>query len=134
MNVSNHIKRDEKEPKMLIVKVWCLPADQTEDTLSGLHLAIVAAVLGIRHSDVNLGVEDERDMVCLFPTDRMVYGLGKEIIVEVSGVNGNQVTTYDACDHVAAVIGSAVRSKYLKAKVVCKLQLDPRAGGSWTSR
>lgn len=65
---------------MAIIKVWCLPPDQSEKDLNKLHRAIVAAVVSVSE----LGLQDQNDMTCLFPADLMKYGLGEEIIVEVS--------------------------------------------------
>jgi hypothetical protein len=63
----------------LVIKVWCLPK-MAEDQLRQLHVKIVAAVVGI----TVLRLKDENDMVCLFPPDMMSYGLGEEIIIEVT--------------------------------------------------
>lgn len=62
----------------LTVKVWCLPR-QTEAKLKSLHQVLVEAV-----AKLNLGVKGEDDMIVLFPSDMMAYGLGSEILVEVS--------------------------------------------------
>ena len=64
--------------RKLVVKVWCLPR-QTEAQLQSLHRALVAATV-----TPDIGVKGENDMMVLFPPDMMDYGLGSEILVEVS--------------------------------------------------
>ena len=49
---------------MPIIKIWCLPSNQTEQDLNRLHQAIVNAVVGVPE----LGLKDETEMTCLFPT------------------------------------------------------------------
>ncbi len=65
---------------MLIIKVWCLPK-LSERALRSLHKRIVKAVLEIK----SLNLHSETDMVVLFPMDMMSYGLGSEILIEISG-------------------------------------------------
>ena len=64
---------------MLVVKVWCLPKT-TEELLQELHKKIVAAVARVE----GIGIKQESQMVCIFPSDMMSYGLGEEIIIEVT--------------------------------------------------
>ena len=66
---------------MPVIKVWCLPA-QNEVQLRELHQTIVTAVVSVSE----LKLKDENDMTCLFPPDQMQYGLGSEVIVEVTGL------------------------------------------------
>ena len=66
---------------MPVVKVWCLPADLTEDRLREIQRAIVVATVSVP----DVGVKDEHSMVVLFPKDMMMYGLGTEIIIEIYG-------------------------------------------------
>ena len=56
-----------KELIMIVIKVWCLPSDQSEDDLNRLHQAIVKAAVSVPE----LCLKGENDMVCLFPTDLM---------------------------------------------------------------
>jgi len=67
---------------MVVVKVWCLPANQTEKTLRQLHKVLVAEFIRIP----DLGLTGKRDVTCLFPTDQMKYGLGEEIIISYLGM------------------------------------------------
>jgi len=66
---------------MITVKTWCLPK-LSEEQLENLHISIVKAAISIPE----VGILDESQMLNLFPTDMMSYGLGTEIIVEVSKV------------------------------------------------
>jgi len=69
---------------MLVIKTWCLP-EMKEEQLQKLFQTILANVMNIPQ----LRVESERDMLCLFPSDMMKYGLGQEILVEVTGFPGS---------------------------------------------
>lgn len=64
---------------MITVKVWCLPANETEEQLRELHKSIVRAMQDLPP----LEIVDENDMLVLFVPDMMKYGLGNEILVEV---------------------------------------------------
>lgn len=65
---------------MCVIKVWCLPHDLPQERYRELHRAVVGAVVSVKE----LGLKDESDMVTLFPADLMIYGLGTEIVIEVT--------------------------------------------------
>lgn len=88
-----------------VIKIWCLPHDQTEDDYKKLHQAVVAAVV-----KANVGIKNQNDMVVLMPKDLMDYGLGEEIIVEIDCVGEDQ------CGMLSPVL-DAVKSLYPKAHV-----------------
>lgn len=67
---------------MLNIKVWCLPAEWSEKEFCLLHNKLVQSAIEISE----LGIKSEKDMLNLFPQDRMMYGLGTEILVEISGI------------------------------------------------
>lgn len=97
------------------VKVWCLPHNSEEEVYMNLHQVLVGVAKMIQVP----GVEREVDMLCLFPSDLMEYGLGSEILVEVDGYNGafsNEV--------VAEHFGDAVRRLYPEAMILCKVSRD----------
>lgn len=97
---------------MLVIKVWCLPT-QKEEELRELHKAIVAAVV-----ETNLiEVKNQNDMVVLFPSDLMKYGLGEEIIVEIGGLQRREGFSMSEC--LAERVGKAIQSSYPKARVEC---------------
>lgn len=114
---------------MPIIKVWCLPAGQTEEDLNRLHKAIVKAVVSVSE----LGLTNENEMTCLFVPDLMAYGLGEEIIIEVTGLYDKPERTESVKQHLAEVIGKSVKALYSKAKVECFIStFDPRQG-FWTA-
>ena len=100
---------------MLVIKVWCLPPNQTESDLGALHNVIVGVAIDTK----GLGVKNQDDMLCLFPADLMKYGLGDELLVEFSGIVGKLET---ACDisRFAEGLGQAVKAKYPNAKIECR--------------
>jgi hypothetical protein len=98
---------------MPVIKVWCLPADRTEDDLRRLHQGIVAAVLSVPEP----GLRSEHEMVCLFPPDLMQYGLGEEIVVEVTGLFEKPECTLEVRNQLAQSIGERVETLYPEAMV-----------------
>jgi len=108
---------------MLKIKTWCLPK-MTQDTLLELHQAIVSAMVKIPE----LGIKNENDMCNLFPGDLMKYGLGTEILIEISGID---------CDdryEVAKKVGAVVKKMFPKANVDCDfIEYGPHSG-HWSSK
>ena len=98
---------------MPVIKVWCLPGNQTEDDLRRLHQNIVAGVVSVPE----LGLKDETEMTCLFPPDMMQYGLGSEVIVEVTGLFDKPERTPEVRNRLAQSIGDRVKRLYPKAMV-----------------
>src|SRR3989344_1760893 len=115
---------------MPVIKVWCLPASQTEDDLRRLHQTIVTAVVSVPE----LKLKDENDMTCLFPPDQMQYGLGSEVIVEVSGLFAKRNRTPQVKRRLAKKLGEAVKGLYPNAKVECFVNtFTPSQNGFWSS-
>lgn len=114
---------------MPVIKVWCLPLDQSESDLNQLHRTIVKAVTAIEE----LGLRDENDMTCLFPPDRMSYGLGEEIIIEISGLFEQPERTVEVRRRLAASVGTAVKKLYPDAKIECFVASFNPAQGFWVS-
>lgn len=114
---------------MPVIKVWCLPADQSEEKLNDLHQSIVSAVISIPE----LGLKDENDMTCLFVPDLMSYGLGEEIIVEISGLFEKPERTDEVRQRLAENVGSNVKKLYPDAKVECFVSSFNPINGFWTS-
>lgn len=114
---------------MLIIKVWCLPHLE-EAQLNQLHQSLVGAVVGIP----KFGVKDEKGVVCLFPSDMMQYGLGEEVIVEVTGVKEmwSRPDT-SSWDQLAARLGYAVREHIPNANIECFVYGFRPTNGYWSS-
>ena len=113
---------------MPVIKVWCLPADQTEDDLRLLHQNIVAGVVSVPE----LGLKDETEMTCLFPPDMMQYGLGSEVIVEVTGLFEKPERTPAVRNRLAESIGGRVKRLYPKAMVeVFVYPFNQNISGFW---
>jgi len=98
----------------LVVKVWCLPA-RGEEELRAFHKSLVATVV-----EQDVGVQDENDMITLFPRDMMDYGLGKEILVEIfdfpflADINKKGLLVGNVC--------STVKQSFPDAQVQCSLR------------
>lgn len=114
---------------MLIIKVWCLPP-MPETKLRELHKNIVTAVVGIKE----LSFKDETDMVCLFPSDMMSYGLGEEIVVEVTGLLlSEEPRDNEGARELAIALGDTVHTLFPNAAVDCRVYLDNPTQVSWSS-
>ena len=118
---------------MLVIKVWCLPLEQTEDDLNRLHQAIVAAVV----STTELGLKSEKNMLCLFPSDRMKYGLGQEILIEISGLRNDseekQGIRRQIRRYLRASVGESVKMIYPEAIVQCDTTIIDPSDEIWIS-
>lgn len=115
---------------MPVIKVWCLPKSE-EAKLNQLHQNIVRAVVGVEELDVR----SEKDITCLFPTDMMEYGLGTEIIVEVTGLYEKPDRTDEVRQRLAERIGQAVQEQFPDTKLIeCFVYPFKPSQGVWTSR
>jgi hypothetical protein len=119
---------------MPVIKVSCLPKaptqEETEAQLCKLHVLIVDAVTSVKE----LGLTDENDMTCVFSADQMQFGLGRDIIVEVSGLLVKAERTLEVRQRLAARLGIAVKTLYPKPKVEVFVQtFNPKVDAFWTS-
>lgn len=113
---------------MPVIKVWCLPK-MSEKQLNELHRNIVDAVISVE----KLGLKDENDMTCLFPPDMMSYGLGEEIIVEVTGLFEKPERTEEVRQLLATRLGREVHAMFPRATVECFVYPFRPALGFWRS-
>ncbi len=114
---------------MIVIKVWCLPPNQDEDVLNLLHQAIVKTVVSVSE----LGVKDENDMVCLFPTDLMKYGLGQEIVIEIDGLPDMPRKNTSIPVQLAESVGKSVSVLYPEAKIKCSVEEFNPSKAVWIS-
>jgi len=84
-----------------------------ENELNRLHKGIVGAVCAVRE----LGLNSENDMTTLFPADKMKYGLGTDIVVEVTGLIDKPERTKDVRQLLARNVGLIVSEFFPDAKV-----------------
>lgn len=113
---------------MPVIKVWCLPK-LSQKKLEYLFVEIVRVVKNFRE----LGVRGEKDMVVLFPTDAMKYGLGSEIIVEVTGLLVKPERTDEVRQRLAQAIGIVIKGLFPKAVVECFVYPFDPTQGFWKS-
>jgi hypothetical protein len=113
---------------MPVIKVWCLPKS-TERKLNALFESIVKAVEGVPE----LGLKGRHSMTVLFPPDMMKYGLGTEIIIEVSGLFEKPERTTGVRNRLAEGLGKTLKEHFPEAMVECFVfPFDP-AQGFWTN-
>lgn len=73
-------------------------------------------------------------MTVLFPPDMMKFGLGSEIIIEVTGLFKKPGRTARIRNQLAKQLGAAIETHFPKAKVECFIgPFDPKQG-FWTNR
>lgn len=115
---------------MPVIKTWCLPR-VGETKLNALHQALVQAVKSVPE----LGVKTERDITCLFPSDMMKYGLGTEIIIEVTSLYEKPERTEEVRGRLAQALVDAVRAQFLDTDLIeCFVNSFNPAQGFATSR
>lgn len=115
---------------MPVIKVWCLPK-VGERKLNQVFKGIVSAVESVSE----LGLKGEQSMTILFPTDMMKYGLGTEIIVEVTGLFVKPERTPEVRQRLAEAIRCVIRGFFEKAMVeVFVFPFDPAQGFSMNPR
>jgi hypothetical protein len=100
-----------------VIKVWCLPHDQSEESYVRLQLGIVNVVIAC-----GIGVKDQNDMVVLLPPDLMKKGLGEEIIVEIDVYN-------QPWRRVSNCIRDFIMTTYPSAYVQVKVTYTASVGG-----
>jgi phenylpyruvate tautomerase PptA (4-oxalocrotonate tautomerase family) len=111
---------------MPIIKVWCLPKNIPEERLKILCEAIIAAVESIPE----LGFAGKNDVTVLFPSDRMEWGLGEEIIAEV-GIFNKPERTEEVRAKLAEKIGQLLHGYFPSAKIECFIHPLERSSGFW---
>ena len=112
---------------MPIIKVWCLPKAMTEELLKILCDAIINTVEGIPE----LGLTGKKGSITvLFPSDRMDYGLGEEIITEVAIFNKPERTD-EVRAELARRIGTLLHGYFPSANIECFIYPLERTSGFW---
>lgn len=112
-----------------IIKVYLLPAEWNEAGFQAFHSALVQAAVSIPDFEV----ENENDLITLFPKDCMEKGLGTEILIEVDVPDGPHVTPVFE-QLVAVSIGSAAQQYLPRAYIQCKVYKFNPHQGCWTGR
>jgi hypothetical protein len=115
---------------MPIIKLWCLPKVD-EEKLRQVHQAVVAACVGVKE----MGFGGEKDMTVLFPPDMMLYWLGSEIVVEVTGLFKKPERTVEVRQKLAEAVGEAVATEFptVGQVEVFIYPFDPQTSGFWSS-
>jgi len=114
---------------MPVIKLWCLP-QLTEAKLRKLHQSIVRAVISVPE----LGLKTQDDMTVLFPTDMMKYGLGEEVIVEVTGLFVKRTRTPEVRARLANHLGRAVQEHVPQAMIEVFVNPFKAEQGFWSSK
>ncbi|MEI6842938.1 MAG: DNA-directed RNA polymerase subunit alpha C-terminal domain-containing protein [bacterium] len=114
---------------MPIIKVWCLPK-LPEEKLREIFQAMISAVESIEA----LGLKAGNSVTVLFPTDMMSYGIGEEIIIEVSGLFKKAERTFSVRNQLAYNLGTAIQEFFPDALIECFIQSFNMDQGFWSSR
>ncbi len=113
---------------MPVIKIWCLPKC-SERKLNRVFDRIVAAAVSVRE----LGLKDKHSMTVLFPTDMMKFGLGTEIIIEVTGLFIKPERTEEVRNRLAEQLGKTIKELFPKAMVECFVSPFDPTQGFWTN-
>jgi len=119
----------------LVVKVYGLPPDRTEESLRDLHQEIVGVI--VKMGGFHFLYKTEEDVLVWFVPDHMQYGLGTEFLVEISNVARLQdqfdrkMTLRDLAKH----IGTTVQNHFshLHPDVSATVLEDPHCDNVWWS-
>lgn len=112
---------------MPVIKVWCLPSS-SESKLNQVFEDIVKVFEDIPE----LNLKGTHSMRVLFPPDMMKFGLGTEIIIEVTGLFINLQLGDKIFRRLAERLGKTLKEHFPKAMVQCFVfPFDP-SQGFWT--
>ena len=112
---------------MFVIKVWCLPK-ASEKRLRFLYESIVKMTLMVKELALT-----KDDITVLFPPDMMKYGLGTEIIIEVSHLFEKPERTHAVKNNLAKNLCDALKMLYPRAKVECIVETHNPESGFWSS-
>ena len=114
---------------MPVIKVWGLPDDLSENDLLELYEKINNVVVSVK--GLNLSKED---LTILFPADRMKYGLGDEIIIEISGFFQKHAMLQSVFNRLAESVGETVKHFFSNTeKVECLVHPFNQNDAFWSS-
>lgn len=113
---------------MPVIKVWCLPKSN-ECKLQKILGDIVKAVESVSE----LGLRGENSMTVLMPPDSMKYGLGTEIIIEVTGLFIKPERNDEVRNRLAERLGKVIETHYPETKVECFVYPFDPTQGFWTN-
>ena len=110
-----------------VIKVYLLPP-WDEDQLQNCFHCLVEAVKSIPV----LQVRSEDDVIVLMNQDRMTYGLGTEILIEVD-VSKYLVTIYETEDAIAKALVDVMQALLPDAHIQCKVHPFDTSRGFWAT-
>lgn len=112
---------------MPVIKVWGL-RNNTEQDLMAIRNDVRRVVLQIPE----LRLKNENSVTVLFPKDLMLYGFGRNVIIEIILFESSERTD-EVLNRLAADVGKIVQSGWVPqdTKVECWVQTFNRARGFW---
>lgn len=113
---------------MPVIKVWCLPKS-SERKLNQVFESIINAVEGVPELDL----KGKHSMTVLFPPDMMKFGLGTEIIIEVTGLFEKPEQTLEVRNRLAERLGKTLKEHFPQAMVECFVHPFNPEQGFWTN-
>lgn len=109
-----------------VIKVYLLPDEWGEPEYAMLVTNLVGALAHLGE----LGVEEEGNVIILFPKDGMLQGLGEYIYCEIDIPAGPYVTA-EFQTSLAAAVNGVLQAHFSGAYIQCKVYLfDDRVGFS----
>ena len=114
---------------MLTIKVWCLP-ELSQEKLEELFWSFVTEINLIKAME-KAGHTGTGKMLVLYPTDKMIMGLGSEVFVEVDGLSDENICNLAVRNELAEKLGKAVERLLPDAQVDCRVHRPDRLQGRW---
>ena len=116
---------------MLTIKVWCLPA-LSQDKLQDMFWEVVDGV-GSVESMVKAGHTGPGNMLILFPSDLMKFGLGTEVLIEVTGLTDVSLRNIRDLDELAEKLAKIVHRFVHKGQINCCVHMADPFTWRWQS-
>lgn len=111
------IPEDEEHPRRILKDVLLPLCEELQKTVAEVK-------------ELDLTAEQ---VTVFFPPDRLLDGLGEEIIIFINGLFVNSERTDEVRNILAQKVGKKVREHYPESLVECFIQpFDPK-GGFWSS-
>jgi hypothetical protein len=112
---------------MIVIKVWCLP-QPSQSRLRKVYESLVRAVKAVPE----LGKDP--DMLVLMPSDLMKYGLGEEILIEVTGLPASRKINREVRNRLANHVGRALYEFYPLVQIEARVFATHQDEGHWHYR
>jgi hypothetical protein len=119
---------------MIVIKVWGLPEGSkgsSKEKLRTLYRDIIAKVVTVKEVSLN-----EEDVTVFFPSDKIEWDPGEEIIIEIAGLFDKSKRERIECvqSQLAQCVGELIKQCFQFSNVKCLIQTtNPQISKLWIS-